>query len=138
MSDDDCIKITGGNPAAEPLSVLGLEVPLGCHQDVRSGMPRFSSREALHANQELLDLLQSQAAEKGCTMAQLALAWLLAQRPWIVPIPGTTKLKRLEENIGAANVHFTVDELKDLNKKLEQIQIHGARYNAQQESMVEK
>ena len=107
-------------------------------QDVRSGMPRFSSREALHANQELLDLLQSQAAEKGCTMAQLALAWLLAQRPWIVPIPGTTKLKRLEENIGAANVHFTVDELKDLNKKLEQIQIHGARYNAQQESMVEK
>lgn len=107
-------------------------------QDVRSGMPRFSSEEALRANQELLDLLQAQAAEKGCTMAQLAIAWILAQRSWIVPIPGTTKLTRLEENIGAAGVHFTADELRDLNEKLEQIQIHGARYNAQQESMVEK
>lgn len=107
-------------------------------QDVRSGMPRFSSEEALHANQELLDFLQTQATEKGCTMAQLSLAWILAQRSWIVPIPGTTKLNRLEENIGAADVHFTADELKTLNKKLEQIRIHGARYNAQQESMVEK
>lgn len=107
-------------------------------QDVRSGMPRFSSEEALRANQELLEFLRAKAAEKGCTMAQLALAWILARRPWIVPIPGTTKLNRLEENIGAAEVRFTADEWKDLNEKLEQIQIHGARYNAQQESMVEK
>ena len=107
-------------------------------QDVRSGMPRFSSEEALRANQELLDFLQGQAVKKGCTMAQLALAWILAKRPWIVPIPGTTKLNRLEENIGAASVEFTIDELKALNEKLDQIQIYGARYNAQQESMVEK
>ena len=71
-------------------------------------------------------------------MAQMALAWILAKRPWIVPIPGTTKLNRLEENIGAASVEFTTDELKALNEKLDQIQIYGARYNAQQESMVEK
>ena len=107
-------------------------------QDVRGGMPRFSSEKALEANQELLDFLQAQAKEKGCTMAQLALGWILAKRPWIVPIPGTTKLNRLEENIGAANVKFTTDELTALNEKLDQIQIYGARYNAQQESMVEK
>ncbi|MGI6008489.1 MAG: aldo/keto reductase [Ruminococcus sp.] len=107
-------------------------------QDVRGGMPRFSSKEALLANQELLDFLQTQAREKDCTMAQLALAWILAQRPWIVPIPGTTKLSRLKENIGAAHVKFTPAEMKMLNEKLSRIQIHGARYNAQQESMVEK
>ena len=107
-------------------------------QDVRSGMPRFSSAEALRANQELLDFLQAQAVKKGCTMAQLALAWILAERPWIVPIPGTTKLSRLEENIGAARVEFTAGELGELNAMLDQIQIHGARYNAQQESLVEK
>lgn len=107
-------------------------------QDVRNGMPRFSTEESLRANQELLDFLQTKATEKGCTMAQLSLAWLLAQRPWIVPIPGTTKLSRLKENIEAAEVRFTADELKDLNEKLEQIQIHGARYNVQQESLVEK
>lgn len=107
-------------------------------QDVRSGMPRFSSEEALKANQELLTLLQQQAEKKGCTMAQLALAWILSRRPWIVPIPGTTKLSRLEENIGSAGVEFTSQELDELNAKLEQIQIYGARYNSQQESMVEK
>ena len=90
------------------------------------------------ANQELLDFLQAQAKEKGCTMAQLALGWILAKRPWIVPIPGTTKLNRLEENISGADVKFTPEELRALNEKLEQIQIYGARYNAQQESMVEK
>ncbi|HJA93533.1 MAG TPA: aldo/keto reductase [Candidatus Eisenbergiella merdipullorum] len=106
-------------------------------QDVRSGMPRFSSEEALRAHQDLLDFLQDQAEKKGCTMAQLALAWLLAKRPWIVPIPGTTKLDRLEENIGAAGVGFTPEEWKSLNEKLDQIRIYGARYNPQQESMVE-
>lgn len=107
-------------------------------QDVRSGMPRFSSEEALRANQELLDFLKEQAVKKGCTMAQLALAWILAKRPWIVPIPGTTKLSRLKENIGASGVRFASDELKMLDEKLTQIQIYGARYNAQQESLVEK
>lgn len=107
-------------------------------QDVRSGMPRFSSQEALKANQELLDFLQAQAAGKGCTMAQLALAWILSQRPWIVPIPGTTRGDRLEENLEASNIVFTPEEREALNKKLEQIRIRGARYNAQQESLVEK
>ncbi|WP_276854489.1 aldo/keto reductase [Clostridium phoceensis] len=107
-------------------------------QDVRSGMPRFSSQEALEANQELPRFLRDQAAEKGCTMAQLALAWILSRRPWIVPIPGTTKLARLKENIGAADLTFTEEEESALNRRLEQIQIHGARYNAQQESLVER
>ena len=84
-----------------------------------------------------MDALQ-QAKKKGCTMAQLALAWILSRRPWIVPIPGTTKLSRLEENIGAANVEFEPQELDELNSKLDQIQIYGERYNAQQESLVER
>lgn len=71
-------------------------------------------------------------------MAQLALAWILSWRPWIVPIPGTTKLNRLEENIGSASVEFTPQELDELNEKLDQIQIYGARCNSQQESMVER
>lgn len=107
-------------------------------QDVRSGMPRFSSEEALQANQELLSFLREQAEEKGCTMAQLALAWILSRRPWIVPIPGTTKLNRLEENIGASDIELTSDELETVNEKLARIRIYGARYNAQQESLVEK
>ena len=107
-------------------------------KDVRIGMPRFSSEAALKANQGLLTLLQQQAEKKGCTMAQLALAWILSRRPWIVPIPGTTKLSRLEENIGAANVEFEPQELDELNSKLDQIQIYGERYNAQQESLVER
>ena len=92
----------------------------------------------MKANQGLLTLLQQQADKKGCTMAQLALAWILSRRPWIVPIPGTTKLSRLEENIGAANVEFEPQELDELNSKLDQIQIYGERYNAQQESLVER
>ena len=92
----------------------------------------------MKANQGLLTLLQQQAEKKGCTMAQLALAWILSRRPWIVPIPGTTKLSRLEENIGAANVEFEPQELDELNSKLDQIQIYGERYNAQQESLVER
>lgn len=107
-------------------------------QDVRSGMPRFANEQALHANQDLLNLLQEQAAEKGCTMAQLALAWILSRRPWIVPIPGTTKTSRLEENMGAVDVTFTPADLRALDQKLEKIRIYGARYNMQQESMVEK
>ena len=71
-------------------------------------------------------------------MAQLSLAWLLSRKPWIAPIPGTTKLARLKENIGAADITFTSDEQSALDKKLDQIRIYGARYNARQESLVEK
>ena len=116
----------------------GLQKASFSPQDVRSKMPRFSTQEALEANQELLRFLEDQAAKKGCTMAQLALAWILSRRPWIVPIPGTTKLVRLKENLGAADLTFTPEEDAALNERLEQIQIYGARYNAQQESLVEK
>ena len=78
--------------------------------DFRSKLPRFTP-EALKANQAMVDLLADIAAQKKATPAQIALAWLLAQKPWIVPIPGTTKLHRLEENIGAANVELTPDDL---------------------------
>lgn len=105
--------------------------------DVRNGMPRFLNETALQANNELLELLSAQSEQKGCTMAQLTLAWLLSRRPWIVPIPGTTKLHRLEENIGAEEVSFTIDELQQLDEKLARIEIHGSRYNEQQEKLVE-
>ncbi len=107
-------------------------------QDIRRDMPRFSSEKALQANEKLLDFLRRQAEVKKCTMAQLALAWILARRPWIVPIPGTTKRGRLEENMGAAELEFTPDEWEELNGHLDRIPIYGKRYNAQQESMVEK
>jgi aryl-alcohol dehydrogenase-like predicted oxidoreductase len=95
--------------------------------DFRSIVPRFAS-EALEANQVLVDLLGRVAGQKNATKAQIALAWLLAQKPWIVPIPGTTKLNRLEENIQAAQITLTSNELKDINAALEKIRIVGDRY----------
>lgn len=95
--------------------------------DFRSIVPRFTS-EALEANQGLVDLLGNVAEKKGATKAQIALAWLLAQKPWIVPIPGTTKLHRLEENIEAAQIVLTSEELTDINSALEKIKIVGDRY----------
>jgi aryl-alcohol dehydrogenase-like predicted oxidoreductase len=95
--------------------------------DFRSVLPRFTP-EALQANQILLDLLGKIAEDKHATSAQIALAWLLAQKPWIVPIPGTTKLHRLEENIGAANIELTSGELSEIKSALEQIKITGNRY----------
>lgn len=95
--------------------------------DFRSIVPRFSP-EALRANQALVDLLGQIAAQKNMTQAQIALAWLLAQKPWIVPIPGTTKLHRLEENIGAANVELTERDLRDIDAALSQIEVQGERY----------
>jgi aryl-alcohol dehydrogenase-like predicted oxidoreductase len=95
--------------------------------DFRSIVPRFAS-EALEANQVLVDLLGKVAGQKNATKAQIALAWLLAQKPWIVPIPGTTKLNRLEENIGAAQITLTSKELSDINAALEKIKIVGDRY----------
>ncbi|WP_342236645.1 aldo/keto reductase [Inquilinus sp. OTU3971] len=95
--------------------------------DFRNIVPRFSA-EARKANQVLVDLLGAIAARKRVTSAQIALAWLLAQKPWIVPIPGTTKPHRLEENAGAAAVELTADELRDIDDALSGIAVQGARY----------
>ncbi|MBX6317012.1 MULTISPECIES: aldo/keto reductase [Pseudomonadota] len=97
--------------------------------DFRSIVPRFSP-EALQANQALVDLLGQIAQDKGVTPAQIALAWLLAQKPWIVPIPGTTKLHRLEENLGAASVVLSDADLSKIANALEQVKIQGDRYPA--------
>lgn len=95
--------------------------------DFRSIVPRFTP-EALEANQALVDLLKRVAEQKKATAAQIALAWLLAQKPWIVPIPGTTKLSRLEENIAATSIELTQDELKSIDNTLAQIEVTGERY----------
>jgi aryl-alcohol dehydrogenase-like predicted oxidoreductase len=95
--------------------------------DFRSTLPRFTP-EALKANQALIKLLGSIAEGRKATPAQIALAWLLAQKPWIVPIPGTTKLHRLEENIGALSIELTPDDLGEINAAASQITIQGARY----------
>jgi aryl-alcohol dehydrogenase-like predicted oxidoreductase len=95
--------------------------------DFRNIVPRFTP-EALEVNQVLVDLIKKVAQQKNATPAQIALAWVLAQKPWIVPIPGTTKLNRLEENIGAANISLTADELKDIKAALENIKVVGDRY----------
>ena len=98
--------------------------------DFRSKLPRFAP-EALKANQEMVELIGSIAAKKNATQAQIALAWLLAQKPWIVPIPGTTKMHRLEENLGAVDIELTTGELRDLNDALANIDISGNRYPAE-------
>jgi aryl-alcohol dehydrogenase-like predicted oxidoreductase len=95
--------------------------------DIRSTIPRFTP-EARKANQALVDLLGSIAQRKNATPAQIALAWLLAQKPWIVPIPGTRKLERLEENIGAVAVELTPDDLRDIESAASKITVQGARY----------
>jgi aryl-alcohol dehydrogenase-like predicted oxidoreductase len=95
--------------------------------DFRSALPRFAP-EALKANQALIDLLNRIAGQKKATPAQIALAWLLAQKPWIVPIPGTTKLHRLEENIGAAAIELTSGDLREIESAAAEIKVQGARY----------
>lgn len=95
--------------------------------DIRSVLPRYTE-EARAANKTLLDLLQQFAERKNATTAQIALAWVLAQKPWIVPIPGTTKLHRLQENVGAANIVFTHEELKQIEIASANINIVGTRY----------
>lgn len=95
--------------------------------DFRSIVPRFTP-EALNANQSLVDLLKEVANQRKATAAQIALAWILAQKPWIVPIPGTTKLHRLEENVGAANIELTQIELQRIDQALTQIEVAGDRY----------
>ncbi|MET0713059.1 MAG: aldo/keto reductase [Jiangellaceae bacterium] len=95
--------------------------------DIRTTIPRFTS-EARRANQTLVEFLGEIAARKNATPAQIALAWLLAQKPWIVPIPGTRRLERLEENIGAAAVDLTPDDLHDIESAASEIKVEGARY----------
>ena len=95
--------------------------------DFRNTVPRFSP-DARKANKALVDLLAAIAARKHVTPAQLALAWLLAQKPWIVPIPGTTKLHRLEENLGAASVELSADDLREIANAAAKIEVQGARY----------
>jgi len=102
--------------------------------DFRSTLPRFTA-EALKANQTLIDLLARIAERKKATPAQIALAWLLAQKPWIVPIPGTTKLHRLGENIGAVAVELTSDDLRDIESAASKITVQGARYPEKLEQM---
>ena len=95
--------------------------------DFRNKVPRFTA-EARKANQTLVELLKSIGERKHATPAQIALAWLLAQRPWIVPIPGTTKLHRLEENIGADSIELTTDDLREIDAAASEIEVQGARY----------
>jgi len=105
--------------------------------DFRSRLPRFTP-EARHANQALVDLLGKVAERKKATPAQIALAWLLEQKPWIVPIPGTTKLHRLEENIGAASIELTADDLREIDGAASQIKVQGERYPEQLEALTDR
>jgi aryl-alcohol dehydrogenase-like predicted oxidoreductase len=104
------------------------------NNDIRSTIPRFSP-EAIEHNQPVVDLLTTIAQGKGATPGQIALAWLLAQKPWIVPIPGTRKLHRLEENIGSADVELSADELAEIEEAASKIPIQGGRYNEAHERM---
>jgi aryl-alcohol dehydrogenase-like predicted oxidoreductase len=102
--------------------------------DIRSSIPRFTP-EARKANQAVVDLLGSIAVQKKATPAQIALAWLLAQKPWIVPIPGTTKLHRLEENLGAVAIELSADDLQQIDSVASKITVEGARYPEKLEQM---
>jgi aryl-alcohol dehydrogenase-like predicted oxidoreductase len=103
--------------------------------DFRNTVPRFTP-EARKANQSLVDLLGQIAKPKNATPAQIALAWLLAQKPWIVPIPGTTKLHRLDENIAAADIQLSAEDLSEINDAVSKITVEGARYPAQMQKLV--
>jgi len=105
--------------------------------DFRNTVPRFSP-ENRKANQAVVDLVTRIAAKKQTTPAQIALAWLLAQKPWIVPIPGTTKLLRLEENIGSVNVELTADDLREINQATSQIEFQGHRYSEGSQRMIDR
>ncbi len=102
--------------------------------DIRNTIPRFTP-EARKANQALVDLLAEIAGRKKATPAQIALAWLLAQKPWIAPIPGTTKLERLKENIGAASIELAPDDLREIESAASKITVQGARYPEHLERM---
>jgi aryl-alcohol dehydrogenase-like predicted oxidoreductase len=103
--------------------------------DFRNTVPRFSE-ENRKANQALVDKLTHIAADKSATPAQIALAWLLVQKPWIVPIPGTTKLHRLEENLGGADIILSEADLKTIKESLDEIEVHGHRYSADAQKLL--
>jgi aryl-alcohol dehydrogenase-like predicted oxidoreductase len=105
--------------------------------DFRNVVPRFSE-ENRKANQVVVDLISDIARGKNVTPAQIALAWVLAQKPWIVPIPGTTKLHRLEENLGAANVELTADDLREIDRAVSRLAIQGERYPAAAQKMINR
>jgi len=105
--------------------------------DIRATLPRFTA-EARRANQAVVDILGDVAESKGATPAQVALAWLLAQRPWIVPIPGTRRVARLTENLGAAAVTLTADELGELTRAADAIQVQGERYPEQLQRLIDR
>ncbi|MGE5097200.1 MAG: aldo/keto reductase [Betaproteobacteria bacterium] len=105
--------------------------------DFRNTVPRFTP-EMRKANQALVDEVRQMAARKNVTAAQIALAWLLSRKPWIVPIPGTTKLHRLEENLGAASVRLSPEDLRSIEAALSRIEVHGARYSADRQKLVNR
>lgn len=105
--------------------------------DLRKTVPRFNE-ENLKANQGIVEALGRIAELKHATRAQIALAWLLAQKPWIVPIPGTTKLQRLEENLGGVNIEITSEDLRQITESLSKVEIHGARYPERLQAMVDR
>jgi aryl-alcohol dehydrogenase-like predicted oxidoreductase len=105
--------------------------------DFRNTVPRFTP-ENRKANQDMVDLVTSLAARKEATPAQVALAWLLARKPWIVPIPGTTKLHRLEENLGAVAVELTADDLREIDRTASKITLQGARYSEASQRMIDR
>jgi len=105
--------------------------------DIRNTIPRFSA-EARDANQALVDILATIASRKGATPGQLALAWLLVQRPWIVPIPGTRRLERLEENIGASDLQLTAGDLHEIDTAAAQIEVQGARYPEHLQRLIDR
>jgi len=129
---DACEELGIGLVAYSPLGkgfltgAMGKDTQIG-DNDFRKILPRFTP-EAMEKNQALVDLLKRIAGEKAATPAQIALAWLLAQKPWIVPIPGTTKLHRLEENLATATVALTADDLADIERAATAIQVEGQRY----------
>ncbi|HEY5547552.1 MAG TPA: aldo/keto reductase, partial [Gemmatimonadaceae bacterium] len=105
--------------------------------DFRNGVPRFSP-EARKANQDFVEQLGRIAERQRATKAQVAIAWLLAQKPWIVPIPGTTKRRRLEENLGAVSIRLSADDLQEIGIVLAQVPVHGARYPERLQRLVDR
>ncbi|MGB8381608.1 MAG: aldo/keto reductase, partial [Dermatophilaceae bacterium] len=105
--------------------------------DIRAVIPRFTP-EARQANQAVVDLIRRIAEAKHATPAQVAIAWLLAQKPWIAPIPGTRRLDRLDENLGAAGLTLTSDDVAELDAASARIQVHGERYPEQMQRMIDR
>jgi aryl-alcohol dehydrogenase-like predicted oxidoreductase len=114
---------------------LNADTKFDSGNDNRATLPRFTV-EAMKANRVLVDLLDEIGRRKAATSSQIALAWVLAQKPWIVPIPGTTKLERLKENLRSVDVAFTPEEWRDLNHAVSSVKLQGDRYPTDQEKLV--